>query len=135
YFAQVARNEDPKSDGKKIGGTAVEGAQPLYETVSDATEGEIKHDRTGKVSAPTFPFPAKCDVKEKPSRREQLAAWITTPDNRFFASSYANRLWGYLTGAGIIEPLDDIRAGNPARNPALLEYLTHEFIDHNFNTR
>ena len=46
-----------------------------------------------------------------------------------------NRLWGYLTGAGIIEPLDDIRAGNPPSNPALLEYLTHEFVDSGFNAR
>ncbi len=73
--------------------------------------------------------------KEKCSRREELASWITSPDNRFFASSYANRLWGYLTGVGIIEPLDDTRAGNPARNPALLEYLTHEFVDSGFNER
>jgi len=135
YFAQVSLKEDPKSNGKKIGGTAVENAQPLYETVTDATEGEVKHDRTGKISPPSFPFSAKAEVKEKAPRREQLAAWISTPDNRFFASSYVNRLWGYLTGAGIIEPLDDIRAGNPPRNPALLEYLTHEFIDHNFDAR
>jgi hypothetical protein len=135
YFAQVSLKEDPKSEGKKIGGSAVENAQPLYETVTDATEGEVKHDRTGKVSPPVFPFPAKGEIKEKASRREQLAAWISTPENRFFASSYVNRLWGYLTGAGIIEPLDDIRAGNPARNPALLEYLTREFIDHNFDAR
>jgi hypothetical protein len=135
FFAQVQRKEDPKSDGKKIGGTAVEGATPLYEMVSDGKEGEVKHDRTGKVSPPEFPFPAKCDANEKAPRREQLAEWISSPDNRFFASSYANRLWGYLTGAGIIEPLDDIRAGNPPRNPALLDYLTHEFIDSGFNPR
>ena len=74
-------------------------------------------------------------MKENATRREQLASWISTPENRFFASSYANRLWGYLTGAGIIEPLDDIRAGNPPRNPALLEYLAGEFVDHKFNVR
>src|SRR3989454_6261316 len=135
YFAQVSLKEDPKSEGKKIGGSAVENAQPLYETVEDAAEGEVKHDRTGKVSPPAFPYPAKVETKEKTTRREDLAAWITTPDNRFFASSYANRLWGYLTGAGIIEPLDDTRAGNPPRNPALLEYLTREFIDHSFDAR
>ncbi len=135
YFAQVSLKEDPESKGKKIGGSAVEDAKPLYETVSDATEGEMKHDRTGKVSPPSFPYPAKHEEKEKPTRREELAAWITTPENRYFASSYANRLWGYLTGAGIIEPLDDTRAGNPPRNPALLDYLTHEFIESGFNTR
>ncbi len=135
YFAQVTLKEDPKSDGKKIGGSAVEGAKPLYEIVSDGTEGEVKHDRTGKISPPLFPYAAKTEVKENATRREQLAAWITTPDNRFFASSYANRLWGYLTGAGVIEPLDDTRAGNPPRNPALLDYLTHEFVDSGFDTR
>jgi WD40 repeat protein len=135
YFAQVSFKEDPKSEGKKVGGTDVEGAKPLYEMVSDATEGEVKHDRTGKVSPPDFPFEAKCEMREKAPRREKLATWITSPDNRFFASSYANRLWGYLTGVGIIEPLDDTRAGNPPRNPALLDYLTHQFIDSGFDAR
>ncbi len=64
-----------------------------------------------------------------------MAAWITSPDNPYFAKSYVNRLWGYLTGRGIIEPLDDIRAGNPPTNPELLEYLTGEFIKSGFNTR
>ena len=135
YFAQVSLKEDPESEGKKIGGSAVEGAKPLYEMISDAKEGEIKHDRTGKVSPPSFPYPAKNELKEKPTRREELSEWISTSDNRYFASSYANRLWGYLTGAGIIEPLDDIRAGNPPRNPALLEHLTREFVDSKFNVR
>ena len=46
-----------------------------------------------------------------------------------------NRLWGYLLGVGIIEPLDDLRAGNPATNPELLDYLTGEFIKSNFDVR
>ncbi|MGZ4973383.1 MAG: DUF1549 domain-containing protein, partial [Limisphaerales bacterium] len=157
FFAQVSLAKDPKSGDKTIGGTAVEGAKPLFEIVSDAKEGEMKHDRTGKVSPPEFPYAAKVVLatakapaptkdgkitepsgatkQSDKSRREQLAEWITSPDNRFFASSYANRLWGYMLGVGIIEPLDDTRAGNPARNPALLEYLTHEFINSGFDTR
>src|SRR5688572_31075294 len=60
---------------------------------------------------------------------------MTSPDNRYFASSYVNRLWGYLLGAGLIEPLDDIRAGNPPTNPELLDYLTKEFIASKFDVR
>lgn len=135
YFARVSFKEDPASEGKRVGGTDVEGAKPLYEVVSDGTEGEVNHLRTGKVSAPEFAYPAKYEAKEKATRREELAAWLTSSDNRFFASSYVNRLWGYLTGVGIIEPLDDTRAGNPPRNPALLEYLTREFIDSKFDVR
>jgi WD40 repeat protein len=135
YFAQVTRKEDPASKDKKIAGTAVEGAQPLYEFVEDAKEGEIKHDRTGKETPPKFPFPAKYEKKENEARRKELAAWITTPDNRYFASSYANRLWGYLMGVGIIEPLDDVRAGNPPTNPELLDHLTREFVERGFNVQ
>jgi hypothetical protein len=46
-----------------------------------------------------------------------------------------NRVWGYLFGVGIIEPIDDVRAGNPPSNPALLDYLTQEFIQSGFDVR
>ncbi len=65
----------------------------------------------------------------------ELADWLTSKDNPYFARSYVNRLWGYLQGVGIIEPLDDIRAGNPASNPELLDYLTQEFIKSGFDVR
>ena len=50
-------------------------------------------------------------------------------------TSYVNRIWGYLTGRGLIEPLDDIRAGNPPSNPELLRWLTERFISSGFDTR
>mgnify|MGYP003304531872 CR=1 FL=1 len=46
YFAQVGLKKDDKSGDKRIGGTAVEGAKPLYEIIYDRNEGETKHDRT-----------------------------------------------------------------------------------------
>jgi hypothetical protein len=136
YFAQVDLKKDPESGNKTIAGTAVEGAKPLYEIAYDKSEGEVKHDRTGQVTAPDFPFPAKFELsQEKATRREQLAAWIASPDNRYFALSYVNRMWGYLTGVGLIDPLDDIRAGNPPSNPELLQWLTREFVEHRFDVR
>lgn len=135
YFAQFSLAEDPASNGRKLGGTAVEGAKPLFEIVKENPAGQMKHDRTGKVSDPQFPYPATVQEKPQSSRREQLALWMTAPDNRYFASSYVNRIWGYLLGRGIIEPLDDIRAGNPATNPELLEHLTQQFLKSGFNTR
>jgi WD40 repeat protein len=135
YFAQVSLVEDPASGGRKLGGTAVEGAKPLFEIVKENPAGQIKHDRTSKVTPPEFPYPAKVEVSEKSTRREQLAHWMTAGDNRYFASSYVNRIWGYLLGRGIIEPLDDIRAGNPPSNPELLEKLTQDFVRGGFNTQ
>jgi hypothetical protein len=136
FFAQVDLKKDPEAGNKTIAGTAVEGAKPLYEICYDKTEGEMKHDRTGQVTPPEFPFPAKYTcTEEKPTRRERLAEWMTSSDNRYFALSYVNRMWGYLTGVGLIDPLDDIRAGNPPSNPELLNWLTHEFVQGGFDVR
>ncbi len=135
YFARFGLKRDPKNAKGNIGGTAVEGAKPLYEVVYEKPEGEITHDRTGAVTPPSFPYQAKYKVEKEASRRDHLAAWITSPDNQYFAKSFVNRMWGYLTGTGIIEPLDDIRAGNPPSNPELLDHLTAEFIKGGFDTR
>lgn len=136
YFAQVDLKKDPEAGNKTIAGSAVEGAKPLYEIAYDKTEGDVTHDRTGQVTPPEFPYPAKFKARtETPSRREQLAEWMTSPDNRYFALSYVNRMWGYLTGVGLIDPLDDIRAGNPPSNPELLAWLTQEFVQSGFNVR
>ena len=136
FFAQVELKKDPESGNKTIAGTAVEGAKPLYEICYDKNEGEVKHDRTGQVTPPEFPFAAKFGPKaEHATRREQLAEWMTSPDNRYFALSYVNRMWGYLMGVGLIDPLDDIRAGNPPSNPELLGWLTQDFIGSGFDVR
>ena len=133
YFGQVGRKEDPSFAGQKIGGTAVEGATPLVEIIYDASQGEVKHDRTGQVAAPRFPYRHADVSAADTSRREQLARWVTSPQNQYFARSFVNRLWGYLFGVGIIEPIDDIRAGNPPSNPELLEALERDFVNHGFD--
>ena len=135
FFARVGLKTDPASGARTIGGTAVEGAKPLYEAVFDQSVGEVKHERTGAVAPPKFPFPASYKVAPKTERRQELSAWLTSADNPYFAKSYVNRIWGYLFGVGVIEPIDDIRAGNPATNPELLDYLTAEFLKSGFNAR
>jgi hypothetical protein len=135
HFAQFKLTKDPAAGKGEIGKTAVERGKPLYEIISDAKTGEVKHERTGAVTAPAFPYLVKYEAKEGATRRENLAAWMTAPDNRYFAKSYVNRLWGYLFGTGIIDPIDDIRAGNPPTNPELLSYLEREFIRSGFDVR
>jgi len=69
----------------------------------------VKHDRTGKVSPPVFPYPPNATRRESEAARE-LAAWSQHPDivSRFELPTG----YGDLT-APHCEPLDDIRAGNP----------------------
>lgn len=136
YFAQIQRKEDAKFKGQKVGGTDVEAATPLVEDISDMGSGEVKHERTGVVTPPKFPYTyATMPDSSQGTRREKLARWITSKENPYFAKSYVNRLWGYMLGVGIIEPVDDIRAGNPPTNPKLLDRLTEEFIQSGFNFR
>ncbi len=135
FFAQVSRKEDPTFSGQKVGGSAVEGAVPLVEVIYDGGSGSVKHDRTGEVVPPAFPYSHGDLAPETAARREQLARWITSKDNQYFAKSYVNRLWGYLFGVGIIEPIDDIRAGNPPTNPELLDALTKDFVASGFDAQ
>ncbi|MCA1481855.1 DUF1553 domain-containing protein, partial [Bradyrhizobium sp. NBAIM08] len=46
-----------------------------------------------------------------------------------------NRIWSYYFHRGIIEPVDDVRNTNPPINPALLDALTKDFIEHKFDMR
>lgn len=135
YFAQVSRTEDPKFKGQKTEGTAVRGPLPLVEIIKDSTAGDVKNERTGQTALPKFPFEHASMPDAKESRRTQLAKWITSKDNPYFAKSYVNRVWSYLLGVGIIEPVDDIRAGNPPTNPKLLDRLSEEFMKSNFDVQ
>ncbi|MSU77913.1 MAG: DUF1553 domain-containing protein [Gemmataceae bacterium] len=135
FFAQINRREDPKFKGRKTEGTAVRGALPLVEIIEDAKTGEFKNERTGLPAITKFPFTHASTPPQDGARREQLAKWITTKDNPYFAKSYVNRVWSYLLGTGIIEPIDDIRAGNPPTNPELLDKLSADFIDSGFDVQ
>jgi hypothetical protein len=99
--------------------------------------GDMRHPKTGQVLAPQFPFSYPSVEKNPPtgSRREQLAKWLTSADNPYFARAMANRLWAYLNGRGIIDPVDDIRAGNPPSNPELLDALTADFVKNRFSIK
>ena len=104
YFARVELKPDPVSGDRKIEGTSVESAKPLYEIIGDKPQGEVIHDRTKAVAPPKFPFAVDYPHRKDATRRQELAAWLTAASNPYFAKSYVNRLWGYLLGTGIIEP-------------------------------
>lgn len=67
--------------------------------------------------------------------RQVLADWITSPDNPYFAQSFTNRYWSYFMGRGLVHPVDDFRDTNPPSHPALLNYLTREFVEHDFDVK
>jgi hypothetical protein len=67
--------------------------------------------------------------------REVLADWMTKGENPYFAKVMANRVWAELMGQGLVEPVDDIRATNPASNEPLLDFLANDFRQHGYDIK
>jgi hypothetical protein len=71
----------------------------------------------------------------KKSPRATLAAWVTAPDNPFFARAIVNRHWWLLFGVGLVDPVDDFHDQNPPSHPELLDLLARAFVESGFDTR
>ncbi len=97
------------------------------ETLFTAKTGRVNHPVHGKEMSPKPLFGKAEPISDKSDPRESLAQWITSPDNPFFSRVIVNRVWMDLMGRGIVEPVDDLRATNPASNGPLLETLAVEF--------
>ena len=95
--------------------------------------GEQTHPRKGGV-VPPHPLDGP-PMNDPIDRRVKLAEWMTAPSNPFFAKNIVNRFWAYLMGRGLVEPIDDMRATNPASNPELLDALAKDFIASKFDLR
>lgn len=116
FFAQVKRKkaEDPREQIIFDGG------------------GEMQNPLTKKTAVPKFLGGAVPDTS-KASRRELVAGWLSAPDNPWFARNVANIIWSHFFGLGIVEPVDDVRVSNPPSNPELLDALSKNFVDYNFD--
>jgi hypothetical protein len=100
-----------------------------------ARSGEITQPRTGKTMQPWAPQHGEFTLPEGDDRRRAFVEWLTAADNPYFAKVEVNRIWGYLLGRGIVEPVDDFRDSNPAAHPALLDALARDFIEHGYDRR
>jgi hypothetical protein len=90
---------------------------------------ELIHPRTKQPVFPPKPLdaPPVLEPDAGGDRREPLAAWLTAPDNPWFARAFVNRVWKHFFGRGIVDPVDDLRDTNPPSDPALLDALAAEF--------
>jgi hypothetical protein len=92
----------------------------------------LPHPETGKALEPrALGGPAL--VGDDP--REALAAWMTRPDNPFFARAFVNRVWAHYFGVGLIDPVDDLSMSNPPSNDRLLTALAEDFIRSGYDVR
>ena len=105
------------------------------ESVSASGDPVTKHPRT---NAPVYAYALGTDMpaaNPKGDRRTVLADWLTSPDNAFFARNLANRVWAWMLGRGLIDPVDDVRATNPPSNPELLDALAKYAVENHYDVR
>jgi hypothetical protein len=88
-----------------------------------------------RVVAPAVPYdPALLPpIDAGPGgRRRALAAWVTDPRNRSFSRAFANRLWAWLLGRGLVDPTDALDTGTPW-SPELLDLLERDVVEGGFD--
>jgi len=88
-----------------------------------------------KVNAPRALTGPEIVTKSGEDPRKKLAEWVTSPENPFFAKSFANRVWAHYFGVGIVNPVDDFSLANPPTNARLLDSLAAEFSKSGFDIR
>ncbi|PYL01887.1 MAG: S-layer protein [Verrucomicrobia bacterium] len=111
------------------------GASDGEDIIFVSNSGDIVQPLTGKRQppAPLDGNPLPFDVPQ--DRREALADWLTSPDNPYFSRSIVNRIWANFFGVGIVDPVDDLRATNPASNEKLLSAAAKYLADQKFDLK
>lgn len=119
------------------GGVGRKSAPQESEVIFDLrSPAAVMHGGTGQPAPAKFPFAVTgYELAADDVPRMQLAKWLTSKENPYFAKSFVNRTWSYLLGKGIIDPVDDIRLSNPPSNPELLDALTADFVSHGMDIK
>ena len=108
-------------------------AEDYRETiVYNRGSGEMRNPVTNQVMTPK-PLGGTLAESKGKDRREMLAEWLTSPENPYFKTSVANRIWAHFFAVGIVDPVDDIRISNPPSNPALFQTLGAKLVEYKFD--
>lgn len=98
-----------------------------------ANEGQVNDPRTGRPVRPRLLGTGPAELPAESDPLTALADWIIAQP--LFARAQVNRIWYHLLGRGLVDPIDDFRATNPASHPGLLEELAGDFAAHGFDLR
>ena len=101
--------------------------------VSFLGRGEVTHPRTGGAAQTRIPGQRYIDAVG--DVRVELVEWLIDEDNPYFARAMVGRIWESLMGVGLVSPVDDLRATNPASHRQLHERLSAYFVAHGYRLR
>ena len=116
--------------GKKK--TDVPGEEAVFHNVGLAI---AKNPKSGENVKPKPLGSDELIIKPEDDPRLDLASWMTSESNPFFAKMLVNRYWKHFFNRGIVEPEDDMRVTNPPTNPDLLDSLAEHFIKSGYDLK
>ena len=153
-FYRAVQNRDPQTLAQAVALTfmgirlekwpAEKRAQmaTFFSQVGYKATGEWKEEivffdtaKTAPAGPLTLPDGKKITLQPGQDPREIFAEWLTRSDNPYFARAICNRVWNWLLGRGIVDPVDDMRADNAPAIPGLLEHLQGELVRSGWNLR
>jgi len=109
------------------------------EVIMEAASGSVTHPLTGAVLSPRPLYGAvefsEDELESDYSIRGKLADWMVSNENDYFGKVMANRVWADMMGRGLVEPVDDLRATNPATNEPLLAALGKYFAENKYDIK
>ena len=111
------------------------GAEPGDTVVFSKLSGDINHPRLMRPLAPTPLDGPPMALDSAEDRRVHFAKWLTGKDNPYFARAIVNRVWGNFMGRGLTDPVDDVRASNPASNEELFSAVTKDFVANGYDIK
>jgi hypothetical protein len=84
-----------------------------------------------------LPMPAESTrISPNSSGRIELANWVSSDLNPLTARVYANRVWCWLMGQGIVSSVNNFgTTGTAPIHPELLEWLASELVDSGWSTK
>ena len=116
--------------GKKK--TDVPGEEAVFHNVGLAT---AKNPKSGQDVKPKPLGGEELNIEPEDDPRLDLASWMTSESNPFFAKMLVNRYWKHFFNRAIVEPEDDMRVTNPPTNPDLLDSLAGHFVKSGYDLK
>jgi len=88
---------------------------------------------SGTVIPPKFLFGGMADKND--DRMKVLAGFLTQRSNPQLPRMLANRVWGWLFGVGVVNPVDDFNLKNKPLSPPLLESMVKTLQGNNTSVK
>lgn len=121
-FTGPVKEQQPGKKGDPVKPKFLHG-DPLQEPPLPDGFKEVKFENDKPPPKPLF------------SRKDQLADWIASPTNPYFARAVANRVWAQFLGRGLVHPVDNMSPSKQPTHPQLLDALAKGLVEHKFDLK